>query len=346
LIRRLRTEGLLGRQAGLSDEELAQKMVKRNLFESIVTLHSNEKRVIDVIRTEWAAFANDADSRSIYAAIALAHNCGYPVKHAVVQRATNVTTNFLMIVHERLKGTVVPLPPMGDYLETRHRLVAEAILNILDIETRLALFISLSQALAPYISLKSMGTPEAKLSGRLHDFDSVVKPLLQEKSRKFYEDIRETWNWNSRYWEQCALMEVDSGDYSLALKYAETAVGIERHTYTLTTLAKIQYRISKAEYSAAAALRFTNMALDSIDEAIRIGKSRGGRRELIPLIVGVDETCKVLEHLSRNLRVNTLDENIAHRVENYFYLLNQLMRPNDDRYFELKTNWQRVTSKF
>lgn len=69
---------------------------------------------------------------------------------------------------------------------------------------------------------------------------------MQGKSEDFYKRMKKYWDWNSRYWEQVALLKNDlfsrSGDVkylSQAIAHARFAVRTEEHPFTLTTLGKM-----------------------------------------------------------------------------------------------------------
>ena len=89
-------------------------------------------------------------------------------------------------------------------------------------------------------------SPEARLAGRLFDGDKIVKPLLDSAAEQFYVESQKLWEWNSRYWEQRALLKADS-DLVTALRYAKQAVAIENHPFPLTTLAKLLLKTIEAE---------------------------------------------------------------------------------------------------
>jgi tetratricopeptide (TPR) repeat protein len=61
----------------------------------------------------------------------------------------------------------------------------------------------------------------------------------QAKAREWYESLFEHYKWNARYWEQRALLESRLGHFPNARSYAEEAIRIQRHTFTLNTLGTI-----------------------------------------------------------------------------------------------------------
>jgi hypothetical protein len=98
-------------------------------------------------------------------------------------------------------------------------------------------------------------TPEARLAGRLFDFDEVLSQFLPSRSESFFLAMKRFWSWNSRYWEQFALMKLDqflkstdvdaSKSLNQAISHAKHAVQVERHPLPLTTLGKILFEDMK-----------------------------------------------------------------------------------------------------
>jgi hypothetical protein len=156
-------------------------------------------------------------------------------------------------------------------------------------------FVSLGRAVAPRVNRRTIvaRTPEARLAARLFDYDQVVSIYLGERALEFYEDVEDEWRWNSRYWEQVALLNLaryqadrsnESAVDSLnaAISHSRHAVSIERHPLTLTTLAKIQMvavnageRFDEATFAEA---------VENLREAIRI-ESRRSRVSIQPFMV-------------------------------------------------------------
>lgn len=101
-------------------------------------------------------------------------------------------------------------------------------------------FQELARAIAPHVNRTAImrRSPEARLARRLFDFDTVVKPLLGSAAEEFYISIQKQWEWNSRYWEQRALLLGDA-NLDMALQYARHAVALEKHPFPLTTLGKL-----------------------------------------------------------------------------------------------------------
>lgn len=138
------------------------------------------------------------------------------------------------------------------------------------------LFCRMGKALAPRVNRETIKrrTPEARLAGRLFDYDQVTEHFLGDCSEEFYSEVQEDWQWNSRYWEQVALLNLgkyyklgDAGRHFLlaASQHARHAVSIEHHPFPLTTLGKVLF----AEFAAS---KPSNRAV--FDEALsRLGQA-------------------------------------------------------------------------
>ena len=137
---------------------------------------------------------------------------------------------------------------------------------------------ALGAYVAPYVNRQAIRrrTPEACLAQRLFDYDDVVSEFIPMRSEQFYLAMKRHWDWNSRYWEQFALLKLDkfinatgSNRFDLlaqAISHARHAVQIERHAFCLTTLGRVLLEDAK-QNSAHPEISF-NEAFDYLDEAI------------------------------------------------------------------------------
>lgn len=146
-------------------------------------------------------------------------------------------------------------------------------------------FVKLADELAPWVNRETIiaRAPEPRLSGRLFDFDSVVSKFLGSKAEEFYDRVKPTWEWNSRYWEQVALMNLgryltlsnskDKMDHlEDALTHARHAVAVEHHPFPLTTLGKVLLNHMVAP--GMSMKESFNEAFDRLSEAIAIEERR------------------------------------------------------------------------
>lgn len=123
-----------------------------------------------------------------------------------------------------------------------------------DSDRMLETFVKLADELGPWVNRETIiaRAPEPRLSGRLFDFDSVISKFLGSKAEEFYDRVKPAWKWNSRYWEQVALMNLarylssasskDKMDHlNEAVTHARHAVAVEHHPFPLTTLGKVLF---------------------------------------------------------------------------------------------------------
>ncbi|AUR06968.1 SIR2 family protein [Phaeobacter inhibens] len=125
-------------------------------------------------------------------------------------------------------------------------------LNERDPDLVFSAFEALANGLSPYVNRNTIRAraPEAKLAGRLFDFDDIVEKFLGPRTEEFYDKAREAWRWNSRFWEQYALMKLDHSfraenedekwdNLSESLQRARHSLAVEKHPFGLNTLAKV-----------------------------------------------------------------------------------------------------------
>lgn len=200
----------------------------------------NDFRPLDaIVKSLWKAAPES--HRLPYLTVALAQHC-YPggVRYSILQATLGPT--------QTAGGLMNPVPlRLAESLIHEHFVVplnstiADCILrHAAEFEKDLLFdaFRGLAGALAPYVNRKAVmkKSPEARLTGRLFDADKVVKPLLGPTNAEgFYISVREQWEWNSRYWEQRALLKAES-DLATSIQFARHAVAIEHHSFPLTTL--------------------------------------------------------------------------------------------------------------
>lgn len=172
-------------------------------------------------------------------------------------------------------------------------------------DTLLNSFICVAKALAPRVTIQAIirRSPEARLAGRLLDYDNIVQKFLGDRAEALYEEIQKEWQWNSRYWEQKGLLRLAKylanpaavgaeDELNLAVRHARQAVAIERHPLTLTTLAKILFAEMKS--SPTAFRHVFPEALAGVSEAIQI-ETRRARSSIQPYIVLFRGTREFLE---------------------------------------------------
>ena len=121
-----------------------------------------------------------------------------------------------------------------------------------DRDQMLTTFVNLAEELGPWVNRETIiaRAPEPRLSGRLFDYDAVVSKFLGSNAEMFYDRVKPSWEWNSRYWEQVALLNLAEYQKSSnpgegieyledAVTHARHAVAVEHHPFPLTTLGKV-----------------------------------------------------------------------------------------------------------
>jgi len=206
-------------------------------------------RIVDSITADARGPALDR-----YLGAALAQHCFYGgVRYEILIAA------FGSVGAKDQFGARVPLPL--DYYDDAKRFVipenstlSDKILERFaerDPGQMLTTFIKLADELSPWVNRETIKAraPEPRLSGRLFDFDSVVSKFLGPNAEEFYDQIKPSWEWNSRYWEQVALLNLARYQRSAsgegldfledAVTHARHAVSVEHHPFSLTTLGKV-----------------------------------------------------------------------------------------------------------
>lgn len=278
LIEKYRQAGLVGRPEVLQSQQKVRHFARALAKEPIAVaacriLHRFE--ALDQIATSlW----NDAIAaeRRIYLMSALAAYCyRVGVKYSILQAAdpsADVRRQFseshpLPLRYNSIdQNYVAPLNSVigTTFVERASRLSALALYET---------FQRLTDALGSYVNREAIrqGTPEARLAARILDWDTIVKPLLGNDGRKLYEHAQRKWEWNSRFWEQKALM-VEDLDIGIALQYARQAVSLEKHQFPLTTLGKILFRaMDNSPYRKD---EYFNEAWNTLNQAINLELSR------------------------------------------------------------------------
>lgn len=180
----------------------------------------------------------------------------------------------------------------SSYVVPENSTIGAAILDIFAEQERerlLEIYIGLAIELQPFVNRQTIKRrmPEARLSGRLFDYDDVVSRFLGDLADDFYERTREYWKWNSRYWEQVALLQLahfnsqrnEQGFLDAAVQHARHAVAIEFHPFPLTTLGKVLFVQMAVNPDGNASL--FNEAFECLNQAIE-REARWARRAVQP----------------------------------------------------------------
>jgi hypothetical protein len=174
-------------------------------------------------------------------------------------------------------------PESKEYVVPTNPLLGERVLRQISNDAQPLMFetyCAIGAHIASYVNRGTIikRTPEARLSGRLFDYDDVVQEFMPAQAEAFFLRMKRYWDWNSRYWEQFALLKLDQFVKSTqenrldlltqAISHAKHAVKIERHPLGLTTLGRIL--LEDMKYSSARFRSSFEEAFEYLDEAIKI----------------------------------------------------------------------------
>ena len=295
LATKLRLAAKLGRFAGLTDRQLADRFTGARpsdwggqLLVILLQVVPGGGTFRERLANEWKSIPDDI-AKTFYGCVCLAAACEVPVKSAIAFRA--IAPHDASEVFDKVAGAMRGLISWfdGEWLRPRHRVIAETTVRhcmsssqVFDISLRL------SSALAPYVSRHAImnRTPEARLARRLMDADGLVVPRLRQDAERWFELLERYWGWNSRYWEQRALVALKQTRYNRARDYAEQALGLEEHPLPMTTCALILIASAENDRHLQGSQKeeFLKKGVALCDQAIRLASARN-RAEIHPYAV-------------------------------------------------------------
>ena len=249
-------------------------------------IQNNFKRFDRIVRELLSEC--DHHEKLAYTTVALAQHC---VARGIRRQILSTISYFDAVEHLFSSSASLPVKYSDSQLSfvvPQQAVVGEIVLNLAakrDKDKLLTVFVDLANALSPMVNRHTIRarSPESRLVGRLMDFDATVKRFIDEYAEKFYEEVKTGCEWNSRYWEQLALMKLDrflaSSEDSLllqeSLQHARSALTRESHPFSHTTLAKVLFQAMRAEPQSKE--EYFNEAWDHVNMADQI-ESRWERR--------------------------------------------------------------------
>jgi hypothetical protein len=277
LIEKYRQYGLVGSSDAIKyPEKYADELHGEAVAISTCRILNNFRPLDKIVKSLWNDSTEAARRSFLIAALAeFCYSGGlyYPVleaAHANVALKDQISFDY-------------PLPLAyaddDDYILPLHAIIADRIILLAGSEKKAILleaFTKLASAIAPYVNRKTIisRAPEAKLTARLFNVEQVVRNLLGDFTEEFFKNTQESWQWNSRYWEQRALW-TEQSDIDTAIQYARHATAIESHPYPWTTLASILVR--KMEATSSLRDIIFPEAIELLDNVFRFEERRGWR---------------------------------------------------------------------
>lgn len=193
------------------------------------------------IRNEHDGIVRD-EFKKVYELSCVTYSIGYSLPIAIASTACGVSAMELtdsINVGGELSG-VMRIDGIG--LKPRHRVIASLLIDkVLNNQVRYELTLLLAKTLSPYITTRTISerTIPYRIVRHLMDEQLIHEWVGAIRSRDWYEALVPMYNWNARFWEQRALLEARLGHFPRARSYAEEALRIQRHSFTLNTLGSI-----------------------------------------------------------------------------------------------------------
>ena len=272
LIERYAKYGLTATIAPTRNSTVLAKTLRSDPVAVAVCKILNDFKPLDRI-IESIVHDSNFNDKIVFQHVALAQYCyaqgiKYSLLQSVVGQKMPISRLFKISSPLRLVYNV----KNNDYVVAQNRTIAERILHSTARRSNkgiLSIFCNIANGLAAHVNRFAIRnrTPEARLATRIFDVDTVVRQFLGDLTFDYFVATQDSWEWNSRYWEQRALYTLDS-DPITALSYAKHAVSVERHQYPLTTLGKILIlQMAKGKQDNTS---IYSEAFDVLSEAIRM----------------------------------------------------------------------------
>lgn len=287
LIDKYMSFGLLGDPKAIAEKSAFSRELAKDPIAVACCRILNDFRPLDSIIDSLVSDSKAID-KTRYLISALARHCySGGVRYAVLVSAGGSAG----LNQQFRRDHPLPLAYYQDgrnaFVEPQNASLADRVLKLVGERNRgevLQVFVALANGVAPYVNRHAIRrrTAEARLAGRLFDFDGVVESFLAEDAQGFYVETQEAWKWNSRYWEQVALLclskyrkqpNTSQGKRALelAVQHARHAVSIEVHPLSLSTLG--QTLIARMAVEGASSVSIYEEAFQNLVRAIELERS-------------------------------------------------------------------------
>jgi hypothetical protein len=209
---------------------------------------------IERIKDEYHNNISNPQYRDVYALCCITYSLGYPLPYSILCAATGVDSSVLCKEFEPDGQLYGVLRNDGRGLKPRHRVIASLITDrVLSSHKLYKHTLGLAKALAPYITTNTIRqrTLPYRIARILMDQDVLTDMIGIKNARLWYEELSNEYDWNARFWEQRALVESRLSNFPRARSFAEHALSIQKHTFTLNTLGTILIRMSYEHYPSS-----------------------------------------------------------------------------------------------
>ena len=245
IIDKLHHRGRLGKITRWNRELQRSHFVKsanRRLFDAMSELEEGGG-FQDRVRNVYGALSSDR-LKNLYAAACLCYEQSIPLPTGIgVQFSGGPPRGLIKLIEEECNGILL-LTRNG--IRPPHRITASLVVNTLPRSARYEISLSLAKSLAPHVDEQSMraGTVEYRIIRHLMDRATVLRLVGPEKAREWYDQMREYYHWNGRYWDQRALLESGFEAHETARSYAERSIQVHNHSFGYNTLGTVLLRMA------------------------------------------------------------------------------------------------------
>ena len=217
LIEMFRDYGLIGVTEGVHNpSSFANRLEGDSVAIAVCRILNDFRPLEKIVDSLWKE--TPAHHQIPYLCAALALHChGAGLRYSVLQKIAGQGISL-----NNLFDNIVPLgltanPDDDEFVVPLNSVYADRILHRAIANDQQCLFDAFKKiavGLAPHVNRTAIlrRTPEARLSQRLLDADKIVKPMLGARANELYETCSKDWEWNSRFWEQRALLVAGEAD--------------------------------------------------------------------------------------------------------------------------------------
>ncbi len=296
LIGRYREFGLIGDPGALrKPDAFALSIMNEPISVAICRILNDFHPIDSIVDSLWEA-SSDVN-RMIFLSVALCQHCYKEgVKFGLLQSSVGKAHSVSNFINQKIPLPISYNENDPDYIISYNSAISERTLKraaLKESQLLKTVFSEIARVLAPHVNRGAIlrRTAEARLAGRLFDADKVVIPLLSGAAESFFVSIKSNWEWDSRYWEQRALL-ASKTDLSSGIQYARHAVAINLHPFPLTTLGKLLFLEMEStpfnlEASYTEGLKILIQAVDL--------ENRRSRITIYPFITILSGTAKFIE---------------------------------------------------
>lgn len=236
-----------------SEGAYLSEVVGRSMAEATCRIQNNFK-TLDRIVKELSEEC-DQDEAFAYLLVSLARFCYSNGVQRNILSTVSVPDALEHLLSEESSLPVTYSDFGSMFVVPKQAIIGDRFLNLTHKSSERRLFeafLDLAKSVAPRVNITTIKrkTPESQLLGRLMDYDNNVKDFIDEYAEEYYAGLKSLCDWNSRYWEQLALLKLDRffaspEDRFLldeSIQHARSAISAEVHPFSLATLAKVLFQ--------------------------------------------------------------------------------------------------------